>query len=207
MELHAKNSTSIEYVRAMLTVDAEEPLHFRRTARLKSGETYPTELEYEKLLKVCFGCKRLTHDQTKCPLQHIEAAPDSRVEHKKSSEGNLRKKLQEKELKAKESLRRPVEKGVVINSKQASAPIRQSRDKTQVHSREEKKKGKMIASTPQVIWTPKSIKGGTEKTRSTEKSIAYQRSSEETGGTKSVSFGPSVTHDSVFQRLRGLEED
>ncbi|KAF3531049.1 hypothetical protein DY000_02044071 [Brassica cretica] len=60
VELHAKNSNSIEYVRAMVTVNSDEPLQFRRIARLKSGATYPTELEYEKLLKVCYTCKRHT---------------------------------------------------------------------------------------------------------------------------------------------------
>ncbi|RID63812.1 hypothetical protein BRARA_E02783 [Brassica rapa] len=69
VELHAKNSNSLEYVRALVYVNTEEPLQFRMTARLKSGVTIPTELEYEKLLKVCFTCKKLSHDQSRCPLQ------------------------------------------------------------------------------------------------------------------------------------------
>ncbi|KAJ4894502.1 Uncharacterized protein Rs2_21296 [Raphanus sativus] len=68
VELHAKNSNSVEYVRALVWIKADEPLQFRRTARFKSGEVVPTELEYEKLIKVCFTCKRLTHDQNICPL-------------------------------------------------------------------------------------------------------------------------------------------
>ncbi|CAN6845472.1 unnamed protein product [Brassica oleracea] len=71
VELHAKNSNSLEYVRALVEISTEEPLQFRRTARFKSCVTYPTELEYEKLLKVFYGCKWLTHDQTKCPSQII----------------------------------------------------------------------------------------------------------------------------------------
>lgn len=69
VELHAKNSTSVEYSRAQVWINTDEPLQFRRTARFKSGEIIPTELEYKRLLKVCFLCKRLTHDQTKCPFQ------------------------------------------------------------------------------------------------------------------------------------------
>lgn len=39
VELHAKNSNSLEYVRALVTINTEEPLQFRRTSRLKSGTT------------------------------------------------------------------------------------------------------------------------------------------------------------------------
>ncbi|KAJ4910865.1 Uncharacterized protein Rs2_05486 [Raphanus sativus] len=67
--LHAKNSDSLEYVRARAWIKADEPLQFRRSARFKSGELISTELEYEKLLKVCFTCKKLTHDQNICPNQ------------------------------------------------------------------------------------------------------------------------------------------
>lgn len=38
----------------------------------------PTELEYERLLKVCFLCKRLTHDHTRCPSQ---AQPQAQNQH------------------------------------------------------------------------------------------------------------------------------
>ncbi|KAF2586213.1 hypothetical protein F2Q70_00034812 [Brassica cretica] len=80
VELHAKNSSSVEYVRAQVWINTEEPLQFRRIARFKSGEVVPTELEYEKLIKVCFMCKRLTHDRLYCPLQEGLAAepPTSR---------------------------------------------------------------------------------------------------------------------------------
>ncbi|WZZ25213.1 LOW QUALITY PROTEIN: hypothetical protein YC2023_008614 [Brassica napus] len=80
VELHAKNSSSVEYVRAQVWINTKEPLQFRRIARFKSGEVVPTELEYEKLIKVCFMCKRLTHDRLYCPLQEGLAAepPTSR---------------------------------------------------------------------------------------------------------------------------------
>lgn len=68
VQLHAKNSNSVEYVRPLVWINVDEPLQFKRIARFKSGEVIPTELEYEKLIKVCFTCKRLTHDQTHCPL-------------------------------------------------------------------------------------------------------------------------------------------
>nr|VDD52928.1 unnamed protein product [Brassica oleracea] len=36
VELHAKNSSSVEFVRALVRINTEEPLQFRRTARFKS---------------------------------------------------------------------------------------------------------------------------------------------------------------------------
>ncbi|KAF3574173.1 hypothetical protein F2Q69_00060633 [Brassica cretica] len=46
---------------------------FRKTANFKTGEAISTELEYEKPLKVCFRCKRLTHDRNIFPLRiHAE---------------------------------------------------------------------------------------------------------------------------------------
>ncbi|CAA0285621.1 unnamed protein product [Arabidopsis thaliana] len=69
VELHAKNSPSLEYVRARTWINVDEPLQFVKNARFSSGEVARIELVYEKLLKVCFICKRLTHDQSVCPLQ------------------------------------------------------------------------------------------------------------------------------------------
>ncbi|WZZ45393.1 hypothetical protein YC2023_041652 [Brassica napus] len=54
VQLHAKNSNSVEYVRPLVWINVDEPLQFKRIARFKSGEVIPTELEYEKLIKVCF---------------------------------------------------------------------------------------------------------------------------------------------------------
>ncbi|KAL0802328.1 hypothetical protein Bca101_057504 [Brassica carinata] len=79
VELHAKNSSSVEYVRAQVWINTDEPLQFCRIARFKSGEVIPTELEYKRLIKVCFLCKRLTHDQTRCPFQpHMQPKLQSR---------------------------------------------------------------------------------------------------------------------------------
>lgn len=109
-------------------------MQFRRVARLKSGTTYPTELEYEKLLKICYGCKRLTHDHTRCPSQIIvkagtnqEEAEHNQVEY--SQEPGLRKKLREKEVKAKESLKHSTSKGVIIRNSQPSVSQRSRREK------------------------------------------------------------------------------
>lgn len=38
VELHAKNSSSVEYVRALVWINSDEPLQFRRIARFKSGK-------------------------------------------------------------------------------------------------------------------------------------------------------------------------
>lgn len=94
VQLHAKNSESVEYVRAHAWVKADEPIQFKRIAKFKSGEVVPTELEYEKLIKVCFTCKRLTHDQTICPEQARIGASTKRQERevsemeKKKNEGS-----------------------------------------------------------------------------------------------------------------------
>lgn len=66
VEKHAKNSDLVEYVRVHAWIKADNSLQFRKNANFKSRESISTELEYEKLLKVCFTCKRLTHDQNIC---------------------------------------------------------------------------------------------------------------------------------------------
>lgn len=45
------------------------PSNSGKKANFKSGESVLTELEYEKLLKDCFTCKRLTHDINSCPFK------------------------------------------------------------------------------------------------------------------------------------------
>ncbi|XP_010490159.1 PREDICTED: uncharacterized protein LOC104767890 [Camelina sativa] len=51
VELHAKNSNSLEYVRARAWYKADEPLEFVKNARFSTGEVVKVEIEYEKLLK------------------------------------------------------------------------------------------------------------------------------------------------------------
>ncbi|KAJ4895900.1 Uncharacterized protein Rs2_22694 [Raphanus sativus] len=176
VELHAKNSNSIEYVRAMITVNSDEPLQFRRIARLKSGATYPTELEYEKLLK------------------EKESLAKERLSKGPSKEGGSRSSQP-------------------ARSTQASLSRRSGKEKEQLQ--EEKRRGKRVSSTPQLVWQPIKGKGGTEKTRSTEESIANTRSSGGTSGNKSATerlgrkeqgVEPAEA-DSVFNRLGGFEKE
>ncbi|CAN6999139.1 unnamed protein product [Brassica oleracea var. botrytis] len=155
VELHAKNSNSLEYVRALVEISTEEPLQFRRTARFKSSVTYPTELEYEKLLKVFYGCKRLTHDQTKCPSQIIAREVEASREQERSKESNLRRKLLEKEAKVKECLKSSSAKGVALRSPQPSTNQRGGRTKSKETPKEDKRKGKRVALMPQLVWKQK----------------------------------------------------
>ncbi|CAN7131293.1 unnamed protein product, partial [Brassica rapa subsp. narinosa] len=218
VELHAKNSNSLEYVRALVKINTEEPLQFRRIARFKSGATYPTELEYEKLLKVCYGCKRLTHDQTKCPHQILAVGEGELEGRDRVKESNLRNKLKEKETKAKEILQRPsakgATKGVIISGPSPSTSQARNSAKGRGNLKEDKSKGKKIASKPRLEWKQKGGKEGPEKTRSTEESTANPRSSGEYSGNKSATVeaggqghSPATNASgSVFNRLGGLEE-
>ncbi|KAF2581799.1 hypothetical protein F2Q68_00002818 [Brassica cretica] len=200
----------------------ERVVSYGKIARFKSGATYPTELEYEKLLKVGYGCKRLTHDQTKCPHQIPEVEEGELESRDRSKESNLRKKLKEKEIKAKEILQRPTTKGatkgatkgVVIRNPQPSTNQARGECKARETLKEDKRKGKRVASKPQLEWKQKGGKEDPEKTRSTEESTANPRSSGEYRGAKSVSVeigGPGQTLEtnvsgSVFNRLGCLEE-
>ncbi|XP_024014254.1 uncharacterized protein LOC18021833 [Eutrema salsugineum] len=58
----------------------DKPLQFRKLAQFSTGEQIWTELTYEKLLKVCFLYKRLTHDQEGCPYNVAEVRSDVREE-------------------------------------------------------------------------------------------------------------------------------
>lgn len=91
VELHAKNSSSLEYVRARVWIKTDEPLQFIKTATFKTGEVARIELEYEKLLNVCFLCRRMTHDQAHCPFQLQEQAP-SKGSRKLNKSENLKAK-------------------------------------------------------------------------------------------------------------------
>ncbi|KAJ4915256.1 Uncharacterized protein Rs2_00806 [Raphanus sativus] len=214
VELHAKNSNSLEYIRALVHISTEEPLQFRRNARFKSGATIPTELEYEKLLKVCYTCKRLTHDQSRCP-NRIDMGPvEDRGSQKRAKEQSLRSKLSEKEATAKVALHKSTTKGVVIQEPSGGAGPRGGHQKPKESYREEKKKGKRVASTPQIQWRPKSDRGGSRKSRSTEESTANPKSSNDQGGIKNNSTEEAGLADpedtvvmaSVFHRLGSNEK-
>ncbi|KAJ4874401.1 Uncharacterized protein Rs2_39419 [Raphanus sativus] len=177
VELHAKNSNSLEYVRALVHISTEEPLQFRRNARLKSGVTIPTELEYEKLLKICYTCKRLTHDQSRCPWEISVAQAEETDRQERSKESNLRKKLQEKELRAKEALKKNSEKGVVITDTPMRGRPQDRRPYAQKIPKDDKRKGKRGATTPQLVWKQKGEQVSSRATRSTEESTAHPKSS------------------------------
>lgn len=56
VELHAKNSPSLEYVIARVWISTEEPLAFKKAARFKTGDKatiITVELDYEKLNRLC----------------------------------------------------------------------------------------------------------------------------------------------------------
>lgn len=111
VELLAKNSSSLEYVRARAWVKADEPLQFLTTARFSTGEKAKIEMEYEKLLKVCFICKRLTHDKSIClymipeqPTQTTKDQPRKRVPQK----GSTKYKGKEKGIMVDEEMVEPI---------------------------------------------------------------------------------------------------
>ena len=203
VELHAKNSSSVEYIRALVWINTEEPLQFRRIARFKSGEIVPTELEYEKLIKVCFTCKRLTHDQIYCPMQ-ADLATDRgvcRASEKQSGRSETRTgsyRQRKCELGgSKESTLKKREGEVAMKSqvsRRSSNPPRRRRT-------ERKDKGLMRESSQ--VWLPKKVVGGS---RSTEESSAIPKKgspSQSRPGT-GTSSGASQDSASVFNRLRAL---
>ncbi|CAG7871140.1 unnamed protein product, partial [Brassica rapa] len=212
VELHAKNSNSLEYVRALVYVNTEEPLQFRMTARLKSGVTIPTELEYEKLLKVCFTCKKLSHDQARCPLQVQVVQEERRGIKGSSKELNLRQKLLDKESRAREALQKRAvrtEKGTNARNPPTSNQQGRGKNKSQEIDREEKRRGKRVVSTPTLVWKQKDDRGVSRVSRSTEESSVHHKSSEEASGRKSprVASGEKGSSEeatetgSVFKRL------
>ncbi|KAL0801694.1 hypothetical protein Bca101_056870 [Brassica carinata] len=214
VELHAKHSNSLEYIRALVHVNTEAPLQFRMTARFRSGTTIPTELEYEKLLKICFLCKRLTHDQSKCPFQ-VQTQIEGEQEITGRSKGSsLRSKLLEKEQRAKEALQKKVVSGEGTKKNPTGISQRRDRNHPQVLSREDKRKGKRLASSPQLVWKQKGERGGSRLSRSTEESTATPKSSSEIYGSRNTrSTGKAKEYseaglvpDSVFNRLGSQEE-
>ncbi|KAF3531052.1 hypothetical protein DY000_02044072 [Brassica cretica] len=142
-----------------------------------------------------------------------------REEKKKKKEPNLRKKLKEKESLAKERLSKaPSKEGgsrSIQPSRSAQVSISRRSRKEKEQLQEEKRRGKRVISTPQLVWQPKKGRGGAKKTRSTEESIANTRSSGGTSGNKSATErlgrkeqGVEPTEaDSVFNRLGGFEKE
>ncbi|VYS52339.1 unnamed protein product [Arabidopsis thaliana] len=128
VELHAKNSSSLEYVRAKIWIKADEPLVFRKSAYFKTGEVAQLELTYEKLLKICFLCKRLKHDQSKCLFQ-IREEPSNRRGNQSVKKATSRGKGKGKEIASGEE----PEPKVVTNLRRSSNPV-QSEPKSRQRS-------------------------------------------------------------------------
>ncbi|KAF3589123.1 hypothetical protein F2Q69_00026237 [Brassica cretica] len=212
VELHAKNLSSVEYVRALVWIDTEEPLQFRRTARFKSGEIVPTELEYEKLIKVCFTCKRLTHDQLYCPMQGglaVESrgarGSEKQADRPDTLAGSSR---QRKEDHGKRSEIQQSSKGgrtakTIQTSLRTMEPIRR---------RGSEKKEKNVTGDSSRVWLPKKAHSLPQKgvggSRSTEESSAFPKSRSPSQGKPSMgaSSGASQDSASVFNRLGAHKE-
>ncbi|RID46005.1 hypothetical protein BRARA_I02696 [Brassica rapa] len=203
VELHAKNSTSVDYVRALVWINADEPLQFRRTARFRSGEVVPTELEYEKLLKICFTCKRLTHDQTRCPeVAPAQSLPASRGQRGKNALMAASESRKEAPPGSSSGHRLPTTKG----SLSQITPARQTKS-TEYRKRDDKK-GKRSEAAPSQVWKKKSIViGGNSKSTEESPQNSSQRvclsgegrNSEKKGSANSS--GASKETASVFERL------
>lgn len=157
VELHAKNSSSVEYVRALVWINADEPLQFRRIARFKSGDVIPTELEYERLIKICFLCKRLTHDQSRCPTQ---AMPQTQNQNLTCTQGRgtQRRDMSEGTTDPRRGAPKKVSSNVDISLSRSSLPSG-SKHRNTLHPSESRKKadlkGKGVARGSSQIWKPK----------------------------------------------------
>ncbi|XP_013689513.2 uncharacterized protein At4g02000-like [Brassica napus] len=155
VELHAKNSTSVEYIRTQVWINTDEPLQFRRTARFKSGEVIPTELEYERLIKVCFLCKHLTHDQTKCPYQVLPQEQHQNVavpRRSNQTQGGSLRKDQQGGQNSKATVKAP--RTTHSRATQSRATSRRETIPAAAPYRKTSQKGKAIAGESRKISVP-----------------------------------------------------
>lgn len=180
VELHAKNSNSVEYVRARVWVNADEPMQFRKIANFATGEVVPVELEYEKLLKVCFLCKRLTHDQLICPFMITEQA------QRRGGKQLLKKNALSVQGKGKEIVgneqRENLQSGIQQESTlkiQAEQRPKQRGAKGQLQGNQvgERRKGQLI----QKEWRPKERVAENISTDDACKELRGNKASDETG--------------------------
>ncbi|KAH0867344.1 hypothetical protein HID58_074366 [Brassica napus] len=158
VELHAKNSTSVEYIRTQVWINTDEPLQFRRTARFKSGEVIPTELEYERLIKVCFLCKHLTHDQTKCPYQVLPQEQHQNVavpRRSNQTQGGSLRKDQQGGQNSKATVKAP--RTTHSRATQSRATSRRETIPAAAPYRKTSQKGKAIAGESSRVWKQKEI--------------------------------------------------
>lgn len=207
VELHAKNSASVDYIRALVWINADEPLQFRMTGRFKSGEVVPTELEYEKLIKICFTCKRLTHDQTRCPdVAPPQPLPASRGPRAKQTQSTL--EYHKGPQTGPSSGNR--QRAAAGSLSQDTASRAQSRETEQ--RKREVKKGKRVVKEPSQVWKQKPLTIG-GRSKSTEESSLHSSQRVSTSGGKqssgskreALSSGASQETVSVFERLSDKE--
>ncbi|XP_048600405.1 uncharacterized protein LOC125580229 [Brassica napus] len=217
VELHAKNSTSVEYIRAQVWINTDEPLQFRRTARFKSREVIPTELEYERLIKVCFLCKHLTHDQTKCPYQVLPQEQHQNVavpRRSNQAQGGSLRKDQQGGQNSKATVKAP--RTTHSRATQSRATSRRETIPAAAPYRKTSQKGKDIAGESSRVWKQKEIVKtprleGTNSKSTGESSIPIGRKSN-SSGKRSVPCSratspPEANRDlvSVFERLGNAE--
>lgn len=212
VELHAKNSSSVEYIRALVWINTEEPLQFKRIARFKSGEVVPTELEYEKLIKVCFTCKRLTHDQLYCPMQD-DLAVDIRESRERAKQAKRTEAVSSSSRQRRGELggRRVARQGEksARTTKSGQTPRRTAYPALQ---REVQRKGKNVLGEDSQVWVPRSSQTQSLKgfggSRSTEESSARpgNRSNPQGKAGTGASSGASQESPSVFHRLSGHKD-
>ncbi|CAE6075255.1 unnamed protein product [Arabidopsis arenosa] len=56
------------FVRVRILFDVSKPLKNSRELQLPTGEVVDIGIEYERIRRRCYHCKRLTHDKERCPL-------------------------------------------------------------------------------------------------------------------------------------------
>ncbi|WZZ78866.1 hypothetical protein YC2023_099438 [Brassica napus] len=166
----------------------------------------PTELEYEKLIKVCFLCKRLTHDQLYCDMQEDLAVDywESRARSRQNIRLEARSSVS-RQGKDDNELRNAAKGGHrgTITSKSELVPRRS----TNLSNRRglERKGNNVVGETSQ-IWKPKSSQSvplkGVGRSRSTEESPHPGNKSTSQGMMGAgASSGVSQESPSVFSRL------
>ncbi|KAJ4898608.1 Uncharacterized protein Rs2_25402 [Raphanus sativus] len=189
VELHAKNSSSVEYIRALVWINTEEPLQFRRIARFKSGEIAPTELEYEKLIK-----EGLAVDHSKYRDAAKQKAGSS------SHPGPI--------SQGKEGVGRRSDKPQKTKEGRRSRTTQSSRKTSDLMGRGGgARKDKQAPGASSQVWLPKTDQSLPVKTvggsRSTEESSAFPKSRSPSLGRPGVGTSSGASQDaaSVFNRL------
>jgi len=186
-----------------------------KTATFRTGEVARIELVYEKLLKVSFLYKRLTHDQSVCSYQVIEGSVAARGKTVKGKEQpNQKGKGKGKLFDEGAPSDQPMQKKSRISSSKSAPAQRTTSAKDRPNWNG--KHGGISASQSQQIWRPT---GRVQDTPA--KNMAYQgsedlqtnlskKSRSSTSGGKSnkrarVESGESKQHSPfVFERLGNL---